>query len=874
MPNPRLVENYIPGQDDSDNESNNGLREFEPSYVGTVEEGYNEQEDEEQQQGRLEQLPSEATSNSSTRGPPKDIITFPMTPTPQLQFSLTRVSPENAAAAQEEYNDPSPPPPSTTTNRTSKSWLFWTLIAVVVVLLVSAAVAIAVMVTTFRDDDSERSDSINNGRAFASREELLQAVDLYLTNDGNRAVVDRYGPIETWDVRRVTNMAQIFDATGRHNNNNNNNNEAIRTALANFNADLSRWDVSRVTNFYAMFQGAVAFNADIGGWKVGQAQDFSYTFAGATAFNQDLSSWDMRRTRTILSMFQDATSFNQNVTGWELNELETMASAFQGATQFSQDLCPWSEPWMDGGVGGRITTERVIAALDAFAGTACPAADTQIDWTITPPSPLCYVCRSVYECFTDRQALLAAVDEFAMDSSTAAERYGPNIGQWCVSAVTDFSQVFSGNRNPRLREFNQDVSNWDMTNAVSLQSMFENATAFDQPLGSWDVSSVTNMESFLAGAASFNQNLCPWGDVLNSNVDTTNAFVGTACPLADGIVDLSGLYPGPFCVSCAPPTMAPTTQPTPSEGSACFQNGVELAAAVDDYLAVPSGRLTRTRYGHPIGNWCVSGVTDFSYLFDVERNPLTVNFNEDISDWDTSNAEDMFFMFVGAERFNQDLSGWRTSRVIDFGGMFNNCTRFNGDVSTWDTSNALSMGFMFNNAISFDQDLSRWDVSNVVSFRAMLQNAEVFSADLSQWDVSSGTDFGNMFLSASSFSSDLSRWNVSQATSVRAMFAQAQLFDSDVSRWDVSRVTNFYGTFALLPFFNSDISQWNVSNAEDMGLMFLISSDFSQNLCPWGSILSPDTIFDNTFVDTNCPSVENPDFAVDPPGPFCVQCRT
>eukprot|EP00977_Amphora_coffeiformis_P016665 scaffold5215_cov181-Amphora_coffeaeformis.AAC.19 len=888
MPNPRLVENYTPGKDDSDNESNTELRDFESSHVGPVEEGqheqdsYDDEDDEEQQQRHrppsspspqsppLEQLPSELTSNRiSSQGLPKEIVTFPSDPQQQQQQQqqLGRAPPEHATR---EYGQDAPPSNRTAAN---KSWLFWTLVAVVVLLLVLAAVAINVMVIAFRDDDNNNGNqSNNNDRAFGSHQELLQAVDLYLTRGGNRAVADRYGPIETWDVQQVTNMAQLFDA--RRITTNNNNDGALRTAMATFNADLSRWDVSRVTNFYAMFQGAATFNADISEWQVRQAHDFSYTFAGAKAFNQDLSAWDMRRTTTILSMFQDATSFNQNVDAWELNSLETMASAFQGATSFAQDLCPWSEHWGEGGGGGgRPITTRVIAALDAFIDTACPVADTQIDWTSNPPSPLCFTCQTGYECFTNRQALLEAVDEFALGQNLAAERYGPDIGQWCVGAVTDFSQLFSGNRNPRLREFNQDVSNWDMSSAVSLQSMFENAVAFNQPLGSWDVSSVTNMEFFLASATSFNQNLCPWGDLLDPNVDTTNAFVGTACPSAEGVVDLSGLYPGPFCVSCTPPTMAPMTQLTPSKGSVCFQNGVELAAAVDDYLSHPSGGLTRARYGHPIGNWCVSGVTDFSNLFDVERNPLALNFNEDISAWDTSNSEDMFLMFAGAEQFNQDLSGWQTSRVFDFGGMFNNCTSFNGNISTWDTSNALNMGFMFNNAVSFDQDLSRWDVSNVLSFRAMFQYAEAFSADLSEWDVSSSINFGNMFLLASSFSSDLSRWDVSQASSLRAMFAQAERFDSDVSQWDVSRVTNFYGTFAFLPLFNSDISQWNVSRAEDMGLMFFSSSEFSQDLCPWGSTLSPDTVFEDTFVDTNCPAVDNPDFVADPPGPFCLQCR-
>lgn len=37
---------------------------------------------------------------------------------------------------------------------------------------------------------------------------------------------------------------------------------------ASFNADISKWDVSRCEDFYNMFEGATSFNADISGWDV------------------------------------------------------------------------------------------------------------------------------------------------------------------------------------------------------------------------------------------------------------------------------------------------------------------------------------------------------------------------------------------------------------------------------------------------------------------------------------------------------------------------------------------------------------------------------------------------------------------------------
>ena len=57
--------------------------------------------------------------------------------------------------------------------------------------------------------------------------------------------MEMYGPIEDWDVSRVTDMEQLFE------------NKTW------FNADLSKWDVSRVTNMRRMFYGARSFDQQL-----------------------------------------------------------------------------------------------------------------------------------------------------------------------------------------------------------------------------------------------------------------------------------------------------------------------------------------------------------------------------------------------------------------------------------------------------------------------------------------------------------------------------------------------------------------------------------------------------------------------------------
>ena len=78
----------------------------------------------------------------------------------------------------------------------------------------------------------------------------------------------------------------------------------------------------------------------------------------------------------------------------------------------------------------------------------------------------------------------------------------------------------------------------------------------------------------------------------------------------------------------------------------CFVDGDELRTAVDKYFDDPSpGTDVATKYGWPIGNWCVDQVEDFSHVFSNARNDAAQGFNEDLTNWCTCSATDMSYMF-------------------------------------------------------------------------------------------------------------------------------------------------------------------------------------------------------------------------------------
>ena len=76
------------------------------------------------------------------------------------------------------------------------------------------------------------------------------------------------------DVSRITNMSFLFKIYARH-----------------FNGDISKWDVSNVTNMHCMFTDS-KFNGNISNWNVSKVIRIEFMFKN-TPFNGDLNNWNM-----------------------------------------------------------------------------------------------------------------------------------------------------------------------------------------------------------------------------------------------------------------------------------------------------------------------------------------------------------------------------------------------------------------------------------------------------------------------------------------------------------------------------------------------------------------------------------------------------
>jgi surface protein len=143
--------------------------------------------------------------------------------------------------------------------------------------------------------------------------------------------------------------------------------------------------------------------------------------------------------------------------------------------------------------------------------------------------------------------------------------------------------------------------------------------------------------------------------------------------------------------------VSPTTAPIPVVNSVLLLNTTEeLYEAVDLY--VQSTLLVRNSTASlllpPINKWDVSQITNMTSVFSAIRNPVLIDFTDDLNQWNMSNVRYMRTMFLHAEAFNGDISTWDTSNVIDMFQTFASAYKFNQDLSSWNVTNVQLMSGM------------------------------------------------------------------------------------------------------------------------------------------------------------------------------------
>ncbi len=258
-----------------------------------------------------------------------------------------------------------------------------------------------------------------------------------------------------------------------------------------------------------------------------------------------------------------------------------------------------------------------------------------------------------------------AVNDWVLNRSHALIKYG-HISDWHTHRITDMSKLFwpyARNNHPLwekltigLKQFNDNIENWDVSNVINMKCMFYQASLFNQPLEAWDVSNVTNMSYMFDSAKAFNRPLNKWNV---SNVTEMTSMFNFAASFNQPLDQWDMI-------------------------------SVVCTAFMFTYAHV---------FNQPLESWNVVNVTNMAAMFFLSR-----SFNQPLNSWNVSKVTMIDYMFSGAKKFNQPLDKWDVSNVTTMREMFHQTSAFNQDLNSWqlNKSSPPNTMNMFRGAIAFD----------------------------------------------------------------------------------------------------------------------------------------------------------------------------
>lgn len=342
--------------------------------------------------------------------------------------------------------------------------------------------------------------------------------------------------------------------------------------------------------------------------------------------------------------------------------------------------------------------------------------------------------------------------------------------------------------------FNQDISNWDVSNLTNMDYMFRYAQKFNQDLSSW------NVERFSVKPYEFDEGALSWTlPKPNWNVPkpdyTPLEFTARTTDVSTHTIEFKDAV-GDWFVFKDKTLLGSGTGSANTTDYYQIQDVPEGVNTYQIYVESPSVKLKSHTYSGlesetlTVNSFCERVENQTFELPDCHLIVPTVL---------PRNLTKLSNMFSGCNLFNQNISSWDTKYVTSMVNMFFGCSSFNQDISDWNTSNVMYMQYMFKQT-NFDQDISAWDVSRVINMSHMFESALEFNQPIDIWNVSNVIDMERMFSDARSFNQNLSPWNVTNIPTEPGFF-------SDTNTWTLPKpVWGTTGVKVVQPL------EWTITN--------------------------------------------------------------
>lgn len=398
----------------------------------------------------------------------------------------------------------------------------------------------------------------------------------------------------------------------------------------------------------------------------------------------------------------------------------------------------------------------------------------------------------------------------------SAFKFNSNISGWDVSNVTDMNKLFNS-----ANMFNHNINQWDVSNVTDMSDLFHSATRYNQPLNNWDVSNVTDMNSMFAYSVNFNQKLDNW-DV--SQVKDMSYIFNQAGKFDQNIGMWNLVEPELFQIGIGNSGMSCTNISLSLYGWANNPNIVQNVYLTADYAqhSWDEEITAAIDYLADIKNWSISNLVAGDCV-DVLQEPLVTNWNTNPGPGENDQNLMRIIPIItipasGEYRYYWEEIGrpdhFGQGSAVDFLTLeFDLPGKYKVKLYPKGETPLHKLDLSQVNPLQLSE-VEQWGVVKWSSFENMFQGAQnlIITADdlpVLENVTSMAYAFANTNMEEISL---LEEWDLSFVTDISFMFMDAKNFNQDISSWDVNAVENMEGLFEGAENFNQSLANWNLSN--------------------------------------------------------------
>ena len=170
-----------------------------------------------------------------------------------------------------------------------------------------------------------KSTATNYNYHPKSKAELQKIIIDRIKEEGNEL------DLNDIDTSALTDLSHLFDNT-------------ISELFADFNGNISKWDVSNVNNMYHIFGFCESFNCDLSEWDVSKVKNMRLMFNECYSFEGiGLENWNVSNLEIIEGAFSNCIKLTgKELENWDVSNVQYAIDTFYGCKNLSCDLDNWN----------------------------------------------------------------------------------------------------------------------------------------------------------------------------------------------------------------------------------------------------------------------------------------------------------------------------------------------------------------------------------------------------------------------------------------------------------------------------------------------------------------------------------------------------